>query len=241
METPVLEVANVSVCFGGLTAVQNMSFSVNPNEAIGLIGPNGAGKSTLLSVIAGACRPSAGMVKFRGHNITGMSQHKLCHRGIGRTYQIPQPFINLTVRENIMVAAEYGAGRGRRDAEREVTRILEMVDLRERRDVLARDLAAITLKRLELARALASNPTLLLLDEVAAGLNDEEIPKMLEILRRVREAGITYIVIEHVMRVLTQVVDRIVVMDRGEKLVEGLPMEVMNDERVIAAYLGDED
>jgi len=239
MEVPILSVAGMNKHFGGLVAVRDMSFDVQAGEAIGLMGPNGAGKSTLLNIISGEYKPTSGTVKLRGHDITSIATHRVCHLGIARTYQIPQPFVNLTALQNVVVAAEYGRGLGKADAESEAVRILDMVDLLEKKDVFTRDLAAITLKRLELARALASNPTLLLLDEVAAGLTEEEIPRILEILQRVREMGITYILIEHVMRVLVKAVDRIMVMDKGAKISEGPPNEVMEDRKVIEAYLGE--
>ena len=222
-----------------MIAVKDISFEVHAGEALGLMGPNGAGKSTLLNIISGTYKPDSGIVKFKGRNITGLAAHRVCHLGIARTFQIPQPFTNLTVLQNTIVAAEYGKGLGRVAAENESLKILEMVGLLGEKDVLTRDLAAITLKRLELARSLASNPTLLLLDEVAAGLTEEEIPRMLEIIQQVREMGITIILIEHVMRVMTKAVDRIIVIDKGVKISEGTPTEVMKDTKVIQAYLGE--
>ena len=239
MKTPILSVKHVNKQFGGLSAVLDVSFDVQAGEVLGLMGPNGAGKSTLLNIISGEYKPNSGAVQFQGHDITGLPPHKICRLGIARTFQIPQPFVNLTVLRNLMIAAEYGRNLGQAAAEREALKILDIVDLSDKKDMLARDLAAITLKRLEFARALASDPALLLLDEVAAGLTEEEIPRMLEILQRVREMGITYILIEHVMRVMTKAVDRIIVLDEGMKIAEGTSNQVMEDKRVIEAYLGE--
>ncbi len=230
--------ANVTKSFGGLVAVYKVSLDVQPGEVMGLMGPNGAGKTTLIRVISGEYKPDAGTIRFNGHDIAGLAPHRVCQLGIARTYQIPQPFVNLTALQNVSVAAMYGRNMGRDAAETEATRILETVGLADRKDMLARDMLVVTLKRLELARALAINPTLLLLDEVAAGLTEEEIPKMLELIEQVNSMGVTIILIEHVMKVMMRAVHRIVVMDKGEKIAESKPKDIMNDQRVIEAYFG---
>ncbi len=238
LRAPVLSVERVNMHFGGLAVVCDLSFEVQSGEVLGLMGPNGAGKSTLLNIISGLYKPASGTVTFKGKDITGFPPHKICHLGIARTFQIPQPFSHLTALQNIAVAAEYGRGLGKAAAEGEAVRILDRMGLLEKKEMLTRDLAAITLKRLELARALASHPTLLLLDEVAAGLTEAEIPRILDLLKEIHGMGITIILIEHIMKIMVQAVDRIIVMDNGMKLTEGRPEEVMKDKQVIKAYLG---
>jgi branched-chain amino acid transport system ATP-binding protein len=238
LKTPVLSVDGVHKYFGGLAAVVDLSFDVQAGEVIGLMGPNGAGKTTLLNVIAGEYKPDSGTIKFKGNDITGLPPHKMCHLGIARTYQIPQPFVKLTVLQNIVVAAIFGRGLSKSAAEHEAAKILTIVGLSEKKDMHADDLEEISLKRLELARVLATKPTLLMIDELAAGLNETEIPQVLDLLKEVNEMGITIILIEHVMKVMTKAVDRIIVMDEGMKIAEGKPTEVMKNKKVIGAYFG---
>ena len=238
MAIPILSIIGVTKRFGGLTALHELNIDVYEGEAFGLMGPNGAGKTTLLSVISGQHKPDRGMIKFQGDDISGFPPHKICRLGISRTYQIPQPFGNLTALENVAVAAMYGKGVGKAAALAKGEEILDVVALSDKRDVPARNLGALTLKRLELARALANDPKVLLIDEVAAGLTEVEIPSFFEILKRIRSLGITYIMIEHVLKVMVEAVDRISVLDSGMKIAEGKPHEVMQNEKVITAYLG---
>jgi len=238
MEAPILSLVAVTKKFGGLVAVNDLSIDVYYGEAVGLMGPNGAGKTTVLNIIAGEYKPDEGLVNFEDNQISGLSPHKICHLGIARTYQIPQPFASLTALENVEIAAMYGKGVGKAAARADAERIIELVELSEKKNIPARDLVAITLKRLELARALATDPKVLLIDEVAAGLTEEEIPSLLNILKKVRSMGISYILIEHVLKVMMEAVNRIAVIDYGIKIAEGAPSEVMEDEKVISAYFG---
>jgi branched-chain amino acid transport system ATP-binding protein len=238
MDEPILSVNAITKRFGGLVALKDVSFDVQEGEIVGLMGPNGAGKTTLLNVIAGEYPPNAGTIKFKGHDITSWPPHQICRFGIARTYQIPQPFLTLSVRDNLMVSAVFGRKLKRTAAELEDDKIFELVNLSEKKDTLAGNLPILSLKKLELSRALACNPELILLDEVAAGSTEVEIPQILTTLKEIRKMGITLIIVEHVMRVLVNAVDRIVVIDKGMKIAEGEPNTVMNDSKVIDAYFG---
>ena len=238
MKAPILSVDGANKHFGGLAAVRGLSFDVQAGEVVGLMGPNGAGKTTLINVISGEYKPDSGTVTFKGNNITGLPPHRICHLGIGRTYQIPQPFAKLTALQNIAVAAIYGRGLSKSAAEREAANILDFIGLSEKKDMRAGNLEEIFLKRLELARVLATHPTLLMIDEVAAGLTEAEIPLVLDLLKEIHEMGITIILIEHVMKVMMKAADRIIVMDEGMKIAEGKPNEVMENRKVIEAYFG---
>jgi branched-chain amino acid transport system ATP-binding protein len=238
MNEPILSVKGITKRFGGLIALNDVSFDVKKGEVVGLMGPNGAGKTTLLNVVAGEYAPDAGAITFKGQDITGCPPHRACHLGMARTFQIPQPFVSLTARENLMVSAVFGRQLKRGTADIEYDKIFDLVGLSEKKETLAGDLPILSLKKLELARALARNPELLLLDEVAAGITEVEIPRVLATIQEIRRMGITVIIIEHVIKVLVNVVDRIVVIDKGVKIAEDAPMAVMNDCKVMEAYFG---
>jgi len=238
MNEPILSVKGVTKRFGGLVALNDVSFDVRKGEVVGLMGPNGAGKTTLLNVIAGEYAPDAGAITFKGKDITGCPPHRACHLGMARTYQIPQPFVTLTAQQNLMVSAVFGRQLKRSTADIGYDKIFDLVGLLEKKETLAGDLPILSLKKLELARALARNPELLLLDEVAAGITEVEIPRVLATIQEIRKMGITVIIIEHVIKVLVNAVDRIVVVDKGTKIAEGAPMAVMNDGKVLEAYFG---
>jgi len=219
--------------------VDNVSFDIPENEIMGLMGPNGAGKTTLVNVICGFYKPDNGTITFKGQDISRLPPHKICRLGIARTYQIPQPFGELTVFQNTLVAAMYGQGMSQSAAEAEVIKALELTDLLDKKDVLGKDMSTIVLKRLEVARGLATDPQILLVDEAAAGLNEAELPRMLEIIENIRQTGITIILIEHVMKVMREAVDNILVMEEGATIAYGKPAEVMKNKKVIECYLGE--
>jgi branched-chain amino acid transport system ATP-binding protein len=234
-----LEVRNVTKRFAGLEALKDVSLNVGKGEILGLIGPNGAGKTTLFNIISGLYTPDHGNIIFEGEDITGLKPNEVCKRGICRTFQIVKPFTKMSVLGNVVVGALL---RNSKPAEAmgEAERLLTLTGLIHKKDVPAGSLTLAERKRLELTRALATKPKMLLLDEVAAGLNPAEIDNIISLLRQIRDDGVTLFVVEHVMKAIMSVSDRVVVLSHGEKIAEGTPSEVSRDERVIQAYLGEE-
>jgi len=238
---PILEGEGVTKHFGGLAAVSRVDFSVGQGEVVGLIGPNGAGKTTLFNLISGALVPKAGSIRFNGQNITGVKPHKICRMGVARTFQSVKVFANMPAFENVLLGSLFGCSTGvsSEGAAREATDLLEFVRLSAVRGTPAKDLTLANQKRLEVARALATKPELLLLDELMAGLNPTEVAQAMELVTRIRDNGTTILMIEHVMKAIMTVCDRIMVLHHGEKIGEGTPQEIATSKTVIEVYLGE--
>jgi branched-chain amino acid transport system ATP-binding protein len=238
--TAVLETRGLSRRFGGLAAVNDISFSVDEGTVLGVIGPNGAGKSTLINLITGHVRPSGGSVCVDGRELTGERPWTIAKSGIARTFQIVKPFRDLTVRENVAIGSMFGPDHARtaKEAVELADGVLERVGLLEKADVHPGELNVADARRLELAKALAMRPRVLLLDEVMAGLRPNEIDRALDLIRTLKDEGMTIIVVEHVMKAIMSVSDSVLVMHEGKELVRGTPEEIVADERVIEAYLG---
>ncbi|HUQ16709.1 MAG TPA: ABC transporter ATP-binding protein [Candidatus Saccharimonadales bacterium] len=237
---PILVGTAVSKRFGGLVAVNAVDFEIREGEIFGLIGPNGAGKTTLFRLLSGIYKPSSGSIALEGREIGGLAAHAVCARGVVTTHQIVRPFPEMTVAQNVTVGLLYGRQRLRgAAADAEVDRILEMTELAPHRATLGRSLTLARRKRLEVARALATSPRVLLLDEVAAGLNPTESARIIDLIRKIRESGVSIVMVEHVMKAIMSLSDRIMVMDLGKRIALGTPAEIAKDPSVIKAYLGD--
>ncbi|HIP65992.1 MAG TPA: ABC transporter ATP-binding protein [Pyrodictium sp.] len=233
----ILVVENVWKRFGGIVALAGVSIEVREGERLAIIGPNGSGKTTLFNVITGYVKPDRGRVSFDGQDITGKKPHQIARLGIARTFQIVKPFANLTVEENVVVAA-LSRNRSVEEARRHALHVLELVGLYDKRNVRAAMLNLAEKKRLELAKALALNPRLLLLDEVAAGLRPSEIKELKKLLYKINSEGVTIVMVEHVLRAVSGFAERVVVLHHGSKLAEGRPEDIAKDPRVVDAYLG---
>jgi branched-chain amino acid transport system ATP-binding protein len=236
-----LEIENVSKAFGGVLAINRVSFDLNKGEVLGLIGPNGAGKSTLFNLITGIFKPDTGNIRFNQRDISGIAPYKICQGGIARTFQLVKPFSRLTSLENVMVGRAYGSkpARNIKQSRIESEQILVLTGLVDKQVRVAGMLSLMDRKRLEIARALATKPQLLLLDEMMAGLNPAELDDAIQLIKTIRDSGISIIVVEHVMKVIMGISDRVIVLKVGEKIADGTPHEVASNRQVIEAYLGE--
>jgi len=237
----ILEGEKVTKHFGGLAAVHEVDFDIHQGEVVGLIGPNGAGKTTLFNLISGSLPTTAGEIRYKGKKITGLKPHQICKMGVARTFQSAKLFAGLTVIENVLAASIFGTKRAISvpDAEREAMELLEFVELSTVGVMLAKDMPIAHRKRLEVARALATKPDLLMFDEVMAGLNPVEVAQAMELITKIRNKGITIFMIEHVMKAIMSVCDRIIVLHHGSKIAEGTPEEIATSRTVVEVYLGE--
>src|SRR5512139_851574 len=235
-----LKVEGLHKSFGGLMAIRNVGFDVEEGEIVGLIGPNGSGKTTMLNLITGFLKPNSGTVTFRGENVTGLPRSRMCQRGVARTFQLVKPFLELTSLQNVMAGRLYGQSptKNLKAAAEESRELLNRVGLLDKADVLAKDLTLMQRKRLELTRALATEPRLLLLDELMAGLNPGEADEACHLIQRIRASGITILIVEHIVKAIVGLSDRVVVLNMGEKIAEGVPQEIIHNPQVIDVYLG---
>jgi branched-chain amino acid transport system ATP-binding protein len=235
-----LKVDGICKSFGGLNAISDLDFEVGEGEIVGLIGPNGSGKTTTLNMITGFVKPTSGKITFRGEDITGLPRYKVCQKGIARTFQLIKPFLDFTALQNVMVGRVYGQQptQNLKVAENESREILERVGLLDKAGVLAKDLRLMERKRLELARALATKPQLLLLDELMAGLNHAEAEGAMQLVKDIRDSKITIVIVEHIVKAIIGLSDRIVVLNMGSKIAEASPQEIIHDPKVVEVYLG---
>ncbi len=235
-----LKIEGLCKSFGGLKAIRNVAFDVEEGEIVGLIGPNGSGKTTMLNLITGFLKPNSGAVTFKGENITGLSRSRVCQKGIARTFQLVKPFLELTSLQNVMAGRAYGQApiKNLKTAAEESRELLDRVGLLDKADVLAKDLTLMQRKRLELTRALATEPRLLLLDELMAGLNPAEADEACKLIQQIRASGITILIVEHIVKAICGLSDRVVVLNMGEKIAEGAPQEIIHNQQVIQVYLG---
>jgi len=237
-----LKIEGLNKSFGGLTAIKNLDFTVDEGKIVSLIGPNGSGKTTLFNLISGLLKPDAGKIIFNNRDITGIRPHQICQAGIARTFQLVKPFIRISPLQNVMVGRAYGSepSLSMRQAKLESKEILAFTGLARKRVPMAAMLSLVDRKRLEIARALATKPKLLLLDEMMSGLNPTETEAAMRLVKEIRDSGITLIVVEHIMRVVLGISDRVIVLNVGEKIAEGTPQEVASSKQVIEAYLGED-
>ncbi len=238
MET-LLRIENVSMRFGGLQALKNVSFTVKNNEIIGLIGPNGAGKTTLLNCVTGFYKPVEGKVFYKGKEITGLKPHKICQMGLTKTFQLIRAFKSLSVLDNVLVGALLKSSR-KNEAVKFAKEVIKTVGLEGKENVLAGNLTPADQRSLELARAIATKPEILLLDEIAAGLTPAEVAELVEILKEINKKGLTLVIVEHVMQAIMPIAERIIVLHEGRKIAEGPPQQIRENEKVIEAYFGEE-